>query len=187
MSDLYINCINGIYVLSWFRVRISPEVYNYWISKFNHDLNKSLMRIFIWIVDQAWKFISLSVSIYRNTEMYEYSSKTSIRAGINQLRRKENLTQLHVYADNKTRKIFSGVKLSNSMCHNKQGKWVRDSNVVCEFMSFPIWHNEIIETSSYCAVDGIFNRYSEKMNSVAVWIIYISKTLTCSIKINLYL
>ena len=64
------------------------------------------MRIFIWIDDQQRKLISLSVSIYRNTEMYEYSSKTSIRAGINQLRRKENLTQLHVYADNKTRKIF---------------------------------------------------------------------------------
>ena len=143
---------NLVYIWFLFPFQYKLHRTNYWISKFNHDLNKSLMRIFIWIVDQAWKFISFSVSIYRNTEMYEYSSKTSIRAGINQLRRKENLTQLHVYADNKTRKIFSGVKLSNSMCHNKQGKWVRDSNVVCEFMSFPIWHNEIIETSSYCAV-----------------------------------
>ena len=149
------------------------------------------MRIFIWIDDQAWKLISLSVSIYRNTEMYEYSSKTSIRAGINQLRRKENLTQLHVYADNKTRKFFSGVKLSNSMCHNKQGKWVRDSNV-CKFMPFPIWHNEIKETSSYWAVDMIFDRYldidfSREMNLNLVWIIYISKTLICCVKINSYL
>ena len=131
-----------------------------------------LMRIFIWIDDQAWKLISLSVSIYRNTEMYEYSSKTSIRAGINQLRRKENLTQLHVYADNKTRKIFSGVKLSNSMCHNKQGKWVRDSNV-CKFMPFPIWHNEIKETSSYLAVDMIFDTYSINFSTLIfleIWI-----------------
>ena len=172
----------------WF---IFPFQYNLHrtISKFNHDLNKSLMRIFIWIVDQAWMFISLSVSIYRNTEMYEYSSKTSIRAGINQLRRKENLTQLHVYADNKTRKIFSGVKLSNSMCHNKQGKWVRDSNVVCEFMSFPIWHNKIIVTFSYCLANKCYLDivFSREMNLVAVWIIYISKTLICSIKISLYL